>query len=101
MPIGLCASYDLRHGRYRNLTFSANQHSSCSSLPLVDIGRSWPALSRRIFPLRLARGVSGWSLLIRSGCFGAGFCEGEPLVAEVGDDLQAAAEGFDVGGQGA
>jgi len=33
-----------------------------------------------------------------SGCFGAGFGEGEPLVAEVGDDLQAAAEGFDVGG---
>ena len=30
---------------------------------------------------------------IRSGCFGAGFNEGEPLVAEVGDDLQAAAEG--------
>jgi phage-related protein len=40
-------------------------------------------------------------MLIRSGCFGAGFDEGEPLVAEVGDDLQAAAEGFDVGGQGA
>jgi hypothetical protein len=38
---------------------------------------------------------------IRSGCVGAGFGEGEPLVAEVGDDLQAAAEGFDVGGQGA
>src|SRR5262249_48559322 len=36
-----------------------------------------------------------------SGCFGAGFGEGEPLVAEVGDYLQAAAEGFDVGGQGA
>jgi hypothetical protein len=28
-------------------------------------------------------------MLIRSGCFGAGFGEGEPLVAEVGDDLQA------------
>jgi len=28
-------------------------------------------------------------MLIRSGCFGAGFDEGEPLVAEVGDDLQA------------
>jgi len=40
-------------------------------------------------------------VLIRSGCFGAGFDEGEPLVAEVGDDLQAAAESFDVGGQGA
>ena len=40
-------------------------------------------------------------VLVRSGCFGAGFDEGEPLVAEVGDDLQAAAEGFDVGGQGA
>jgi cytochrome c553 len=40
-------------------------------------------------------------MLIRSGCFGAGFYEGEPLVAEVGDDLQAAAESFDVGGQGA
>src|SRR5215472_2749943 len=39
--------------------------------------------------------------MIRSGCFDAGFGEGEPLVAEVGDDLQAAAEGFDVGGQGA
>src|SRR5207248_5537698 len=36
-----------------------------------------------------------------SGCFVAGFGEGEPLVAEIGDDLQAAAEGFDVGGQGA
>src|SRR5262249_61188204 len=36
-----------------------------------------------------------------SGYFGAGFGEGEPLVAEVGDYLQAAAEGFDVGGQGA
>jgi hypothetical protein len=35
-------------------------------------------------------------VLIRSGCFGARFGEGEPLVAEVGDDLQAAAEGFDV-----
>jgi hypothetical protein len=32
-------------------------------------------------------------VLIRSGCFGAGFGEGEPLVAEVSDDLQAAAEG--------
>jgi hypothetical protein len=40
-------------------------------------------------------------VLIRSGCYGAGFGEGGPLVAEVGDDLQAAAEGFDVGGQGA
>ena len=30
----------------------------------------------------------------------AGFGEGEPLVAEIGDDLQAAAEGFDIGGQG-
>jgi hypothetical protein len=30
----------------------------------------------------------------------AGLGEGEPLVAEVGDDLQAPAEGFDVGGQG-
>ena len=38
---------------------------------------------------------------VRSGCVGAGFDEGEPLVAEVSDDLQAAAEGFDVGGQGA
>ena len=33
-------------------------------------------------------------MLIRSGCFGAGFGEGEPLVAEVGDDLQAAAGGW-------
>ena len=40
-------------------------------------------------------------MLIRSGCFGAWFGEGEPLVAEVGDDFQTAAEGFDVGGQGA
>jgi len=48
----------------------------------------------------LDRGVSGRSLHIGSGCFGAWFGEGEPLVAEVGDDLQAAAEGFDVGGQG-
>ena len=39
-------------------------------------------------------------MLIRSGRFGPGFDEGEPLVAKVGDDLQAAAEGFDVGGQG-
>jgi hypothetical protein len=31
----------------------------------------------------------------------AGFGEGEPLVAEGGDDLQTAAEGLDVGGQGA
>jgi hypothetical protein len=28
-------------------------------------------------------------MLIRSGCFGAGFGAGEPLVAEVGDDLRA------------
>src|SRR5579859_642132 len=40
-------------------------------------------------------------VLIRSGCFGAGFDKGEPLIAKVGDYLQAAAEGFDVGGQGA
>src|SRR5450631_2166708 len=54
------------------------------------------------FPVRLDRRVPGRSrVLIRSGCFDAGFGEGEPLVAEVGDDLQAAAEGFDVGGQGA
>ena len=39
-------------------------------------------------------------MLIRSGCFSAGFDEGEPLVAEVGDDFQAAAESFDVGGHG-
>jgi S-adenosyl methyltransferase len=32
-----------------------------------------------------------------SGCLGAGFGGGEPLVAGVGDDLQAAAEGFYVG----
>ena len=32
--------------------------------------------------------------------FGAGFGEGESLIAEVGGDLQAAAEGFGVGGQG-
>jgi len=38
---------------------------------------------------------------MRSGRFGAGFGEGDPLVAEVGDDLQAAAEGFDIGSQGA
>jgi len=36
-----------------------------------------------------------------SGCAGAGFSKGEPLVAEVGDDLQPPAEGFNVGGQGA
>lgn len=35
-----------------------------------------------------------------SSCLVAGLGEGEPLVAEVGDDLQAPAEGFDVGGQG-
>jgi Protein of unknown function (DUF2637) len=33
-------------------------------------------------------------VLIGSGCFGAGFGEGELLVAEVGDDLQAAACGL-------
>jgi len=33
-------------------------------------------------------------VLIGSGCFGAGFGEGEPLVAEVSDDLQAPPEGF-------
>jgi hypothetical protein len=38
---------------------------------------------------------------IRSGCFGAGFDEDESLVADVGDDLQAAAEGLEGGGQGA
>jgi hypothetical protein len=31
---------------------------------------------------------------IRSGCLGAGFSEGDSPVAEVGDDLHAAAEGF-------
>jgi len=36
--------------------------------------------------------------MVRSGCFGSGFDEGEPLVAEIGDDLQTAAEGFDLGG---
>jgi hypothetical protein len=40
--------------------------------------------------------LGGWW----SGCFVAGFGEGEPLVAEVGDDFQPSAEGFDVGGQG-
>ena len=35
-----------------------------------------------------------------SSCLGARFGEGEPLGAEVGDDLQAPAEGLDVGGQG-
>ena len=46
---------------------------------------------------RLTSGERGrWPA--RSGCFGAGFDEGEALVAEVGDDLKAAAEGFDVGG---
>lgn len=39
--------------------------------------------------------------MTRSGCFGAGFGEGELLVTEADDDLQAATEGFDVGGQGA
>jgi hypothetical protein len=43
----------------------------------------------------LRPGGSVWS-----GCLVAGLAEGEPLVAEVGDDFQAAAEGFDVGGQG-
>ena len=33
-----------------------------------------------------------------SGCVGAEVGEGESLIADVGDDLQAAAEGFDVGG---
>jgi hypothetical protein len=58
-----------------------------------------PYVSRWIFPVRLdcANPVRS-RVLIRSGCFGAGFDEGEPLVAEIGDDLQAAAEGFDVGG---
>ena len=39
--------------------------------------------------------------MLRSGCFSTGLDEGEPLVAEVGDDLQAAAEGFDISRQGA
>jgi len=38
----------LRRGRCRKLTFNADQHGSCSSLPLADIGRSWPALSRSV-----------------------------------------------------
>jgi len=38
---------------------------------------------------------------VGSSCFSTGFGECEPLVAEVGDDLQAPAEGFDVGGQSA
>src|SRR6266566_2964878 len=51
-------------------------------------------------PVHLDHGVPGRSLApVRSGCFVAGFGEGEPLVAEVGDDLQATAKGFDVGGQ--
>jgi hypothetical protein len=33
-------------------------------------------------------------VLISSGYFGAGFDEGEPLIAEVGNDLQAAAGTF-------
>ena len=36
-----------------------------------------------------------------SDSFGAGLGEGEPLIAEVDDDLEVAAEGFDVGGQAA
>jgi len=70
------------------------------SLPGVRIIEGCPDLE---LAGSLARGWTGsckCPMLIRSGCFGAGFDEGEPLVAEVGDDLQAAAEGFDVGGQG-
>ena len=58
-------------------------------------------MSRRISPIVLTAVPGKSRVLIRSGCFGARFGEGEPLVAKVGDDLQAAAEGFDVGGQGA
>ncbi len=40
------------------------------------------------FPVRLDRGFPGKSrVVIMSGCFRAGFGKGEPLVAEVGDDL--------------
>jgi hypothetical protein len=52
------------------------------------------------FLVRLDCGVLGRSrVLIGSGCFGAGFGEGEPLVAEVGDYLQAPAECLNVGGE--
>src|SRR6185437_7171476 len=43
----------------------------------------------------------GWRKSASSGCFGSWFGEGEALVAEVGDDLEPAAECFDVGGDGA
>ena len=72
-------------------------------LPMGEVEASVvPWVSRRTLLIRLYRGVPGRSrVLIGSGCFGVGFGEGEPLITEVGDDLQTAAEGFDVGGQGA
>src|ERR1700752_3316347 len=45
--------------------------------------------------------VAGYGWWVRSGGFGAGLGEGQPLVAEVGDDLQATTEGLDVGRKGA
>src|ERR1035441_6658259 len=48
-----------------------------------------------------AAGLAGPYAAGGSGCLGARLSEGEPLATEVGDDLQSAAEGFDVGGQGA
>ena len=42
--LACCASYELRSGRCRKLTYGAEQRSRFSSLPLVGIDRSWPAL---------------------------------------------------------
>lgn len=61
---------------------------------LVRLPRHWhdDALSCNTVPSKAQQ------ILWASGGFVAGFGKGEPLVAEVGDDLQTAAEGFDVGG---
>ena len=79
------------------------QHNNADRLAAAaEEVEAGPQVSRRIFLVRFDRGVPDRPrVLIRSGCFGAGFDEGEPLVAEVSDYLQEAAEGFYVGGQGA
>jgi hypothetical protein len=42
--LACCASYDLRSGRCRKLTYGTEQRNRFSSLPLVGIDRGWPAL---------------------------------------------------------
>jgi hypothetical protein len=57
------------------------------SLPGVKIIEGCPDLEPNGPVARGWTGSCKCPMLIRSGCFGAGFDEGEPLVAEVGDDL--------------